>query len=129
MFYTPEFIIAAIIVAGILVYLLWPKYKEKKTELLSKYRRVRSKSLLIQDMVSSYILANDGLKKLFLPELTYGEFLRQLKKNHNLYLSEKMYVKIKNSRSLTFLKKIDRTLDEQEQRLDDVESKVSTINQ
>lgn len=129
MFYTPEFIIAAIIVAGILVYFLRPQYKGKKSEMLSKYRRVRSKSLLIQDMVSSYILANDALKKLFLPELTYGEFLRQLKKNHNLYLSEKMYVKIKKSRSLAFLKKTDRNLDEQEQRLSEAEGKVSELTQ
>ena len=129
MFYTPEFIIAAIIVAGILVYYLRPQYKDKKSDILGKYRRVRSKSLLIQDMVSSYILANDALKKLFLPELTYGEFLRQLKKNHNLYLSEKMYVKIKKSRSLSFLKKTDRLLDEQEQRLNEAEGKVYTLNQ
>jgi hypothetical protein len=128
MLYTPEFIIAAILVVAVLVYFMRPQYKNFKSEILGKYRRVRSKSLHMQDVVSSYILANDGLKKLFLPDVTYGEFLRQLKKSHSLYLSEKVYVKIKNSRSLGFLKKMNKILDEQEQKLDEVENQVMALH-
>lgn len=128
MFYTPEFIIAIIIVAGILVYYIRPQYRNQKSELLARYKVARSKSLMIQDIVSTYILANDALKKFFEADLTYGEFLRQLKKNHTVYLSEKMYVRIKNSRSLIFLKKVSRILDEQEQRLEEFENKIGGLN-
>lgn len=128
MFYTPEFIIAIIIVAGLLVYYLRPQYRNQKSELLARYKIVRSKSLMIQDIVSTYIITNDALKKFFEADLTYGEFLRQLKKNHTVYLSEKMYIRIKNSRSLIFLKKMSRILDEQEQRLDEFENKVTRLS-
>lgn len=128
MFYTPEFIIAAIIIAVVIIYFMRPQYKAFKAEILGKYRRVRSKSLHYQDVISSYILANDAIKKLFLAEVTYGEFLRQLKKSHSLYLSEKTYIKIKNSRSLIFLKKMDKMLDEQEQKLNEVEDRVMALS-
>lgn len=125
--YTPELIIAFIVVAGVLIYYLRPHYKEEKLELLVKYRRIRSKSLSIQDALSAYILANDALKKQFLPDATYGEFLRQLKKNHATYLSEKVYVKIKNSRSRMFLKRTGKLLDEQEDRFAEIEEKIPVL--
>ena len=125
--YTPELIIAFIVVAGLLIYYLRPHYKEEKLELLVKYRRIRSKSLSIQDALSTYILANDAIKKQFLPDATYGEFLRQLKKNHANYLSEKVYVKVKNSRSRMFLKRTGKLLDEQEDKLAEIEDKIPVL--
>jgi len=125
--YTPELIVAFAIVAGILIYFLRPHYKEEKLELLVKYRRIRSKSLMIQDTLSSYILANDALKKQFTPDTTYGDFLRQLKKNHAAYLSEKVYVKVKNSRSRMFLRRTGKILDEQEEKLSEIEVKLPVL--
>ena len=125
--YTPELIIAFIVVAGLLIYYLRPHYKEEKLELLVKYRRIRGKSLLIQDALSAYILANDAIKKQIMPDTTYGEFLRQLKKNHANYLSEKVYVKVKNSRSRLFLKRTGKLLDEQEDRLAEIEDKIPVL--
>jgi hypothetical protein len=128
MFYTPEFIITALLVVGLLIYFLRPKYKDQKLALLLKYRRVRSKSLMMQDLLSTHILTHDAMKKIFvLPDITYGEYLRQLKKAHSQHLSEKVYIKVKNSRSIMFLKKISRVIDEQEQKLNDIEDRVLAL--
>lgn len=125
--YTLELIIAFMVVAGVLIYYLRPHYKEEKLELLVKYRRIRGKSLALQDSLSTYILANDAQKKQFLPDVTYGAFLRQLKKNHATYLSEKVYVKVKNSRSRMFLKRTGKLLDEQENKLAEIEEKIPVL--
>ncbi|MCO6148399.1 hypothetical protein [Flavobacterium sp. NRK1] len=122
--YTTEIIIAATITVAAFLYFLRPKYKKEKLLLLTKYRRVRTKSLEIQDSISKYILTNDALDDNFLPDLTYGQFMRKLKKAHSLYLSEKTYVKLKNSSNIFFLKKTGRLLDEQEKHLDDIEKKL-----
>ncbi len=122
--YTTEIIIAATIAVGFLLYFLRPKYKNEKLMLLTKYRRVRTKSLEIQDSISKYILTNDAIDDTFLPDLTYGQFMRKLKKAHSLYLSEKNYVKLRKSSNIFFLKKTGRIIDEQEKHLDDIEKKL-----
>lgn len=125
--YFNEITIAAVLAAGILIYLIRPKHKEKKLMLISKYRRVRSKSLMLQDLLSSHILQNDSDSEDLRPGVTYGEFMRELKKMHSYYLSEKTYIKLKNSNNIFFLKKTDRILDEQEDQLNDIEKELLVI--
>lgn len=122
--YSTEIIFAAVVAAGLIVYFFRPKYKDKKLQLLTHYRRVRSKSLELQDSLSRYILTNDAQNDSFMPDLTYGEFMRKIKKSHSLYLSEKTYIKLKNSTNIVYLKKVERQLDEQEKHLSDIEKKM-----
>lgn len=85
-----------------------------------RFRRIRAQSLQLQNILNNHILTNDS-KEFFAPGVTYGECLRQLQRNHSLYLSEKIYVKLKNSRSTILMQKTDRILDEQEQTLNNLE--------
>lgn len=125
--YLEEIIIAAVLAAGFLIYLIRPKHKEKKILLISKYRRVRSKSLMLQELLSKHILQNDSEMQNLKPGVTYGDFMREIKKIHSLNLSEKTYVKLKNSNNIFFLKKTDRLLDEQEHQLNDIEKELLVL--
>lgn len=95
--------------------------------LLVKYRRVRSKSLKLQDALSVYIIKNDALKNAIADDVTYGAYLRQLQKNHMLNLSEKKYTKLKSSNNRILLSATSRTLNEQEVYLENVEKELSDI--
>lgn len=115
--YETEITIAAIAAVGTLVYAARPRYTQRKTALLAKYRRIRTKSLKIQDALSKHVMENDTINDYITPEMTYGQFIKIIKKQHQQYLSEKTYVKLKNSTNIFFLNRTKRLLEEQEQRL------------
>lgn len=104
-----------------------PGYKERKKELTEKFQEVRALSIKLQETVSSYILANNANDYQFEDNTTYGSFLRSLQKNHIQYLSEKLYVKLRNSNNRIFLKSTATMLDEQGVKLKKAQNKVSGI--
>jgi len=115
--YETEITIAAIVAVGTLAYVVRPRYTQRKTALLAKYRRIRTKSLKIQDILSKHVLEHNAINDNITPEMTYGQFIKSLRKQHAQYLSERTYVKLKNSTNIFFLNKTKRLLEEQEQRL------------
>lgn len=124
--FIPEITIAAILVAGILIYFLnGHTYKKQKVKFLAKYRRARIKSLHYQDELSAYILRNDAKNEVFAEGLTYGEFLKQLQKNHSLYLSERKYKRLR--RAPVIVGKDIKAIEKQEARLSETEKKIAAI--
>ncbi|AWH83597.1 hypothetical protein HYN59_00025 [Flavobacterium album] len=119
----PEIIGASVLLLLLLLYFInsRPKYKENKKALLAKYRRIRVKSLNVQDALTQYIIEHDALKKEYEEGVTYSVFLNQLKKNHINNLSEKHFLKLKASNNRILLNKTDKMLDEQEAKLDAIE--------
>jgi len=115
--YETEITVAALAAVGTFAYAFRPRYTQRKTALLAKYRRVRTRSLKIQDTLSKHVLEHDAINDNITPEMTYGQFIRDLKRQHYYHLSEKTYVKLKNSTNLFFLNKTRRILEEQELRL------------
>lgn len=125
--FLPEIIIAAIILAGIIIYILSaPKFNKRKLRLLAKYRRTRNKSLSFQDKLSAYILENDAKDELIAPNITYGDFLKQLRKQHSANLSEKRYKRLRKSIFIVGI--TDRELQKQERRLQEAEKKITRLN-
>ena len=123
----PEIIVAAVILVGIIIYIITaPTYKKKKLRLLTKYRRARNKSLAFQDILSTYILKHDAQHEIIESGITYAELLRQLRKQHSDHLSDKKYRKFRNSFFLRGLNEKD--LQKQEKRLQDIESKIAHLN-
>jgi len=104
-----------------------PAYKEKKKELTEKFQEVRALSIKLQEIVSNYILSNNANDFPFDGNITYGNFLRSLQKNHIQNLSEKLYVKLRNSNNRVFLKSTSVMLDEQRVKLKEAQNKVSGL--
>lgn len=82
---------------------------------------------MLQELLSNHILQNDSDTQNLKPGVTCGDFMREIKKIHSLNLSEKTYVKLKNSNNIFFLKKTDRLLDEQEHQLNDIEKELLVL--
>lgn len=110
----PEIIALAILLVFILIYYLnkIPRYKSEKNRIISKYRKVQSTSLRIQDILSKYVLANDATQETLAPGITYGECLRKIQREHTAHLSKKTFLQISRSNNKRLLRKIDQTLDE-----------------
>lgn len=125
----PEIIGAGVLLLLLLFYFInsRPKYKENKKALLAKYRRIRVKSLNVQDAVTQYIIENDALKQEYKDGMTYSQLLNQLKKNHINNLSEKHFLKLKATNNRLLLSKTDKMLDEQEVRLDETEKQFEAL--
>jgi hypothetical protein len=107
----PEIIIAIVVLAGTLLYTITAKaYKKRKVKLLAKYRQARTRSILYQDTLSSYILKHNVQHEVFVQDTTYGEYLKQLQKHHVQNLSEKGYKRLRRSPVLIKqnLKKLER---------------------
>ncbi|AXG72788.1 hypothetical protein DVK85_00485 [Flavobacterium arcticum] len=126
--FIPEFSILAVLLGIIVIYLFTAsKYKRKKTRLLAKYRRARSRSLYYQDKLSTYILKNDAQNEIIIPGITYGQLLKELQKHHSAYLSEKRYKRLR--RNPILIGKNEKVLQMQEQRLKETEEKISVLKE
>lgn len=99
-------------------------YKEKKKELTEKFQEARALSIKLQETVSAYILTNNASEATFIENVSYGGFLKSLQKNHIQNLSEKYYIKLKNSNNRLFLKSTSAMLDEQGIKLKEAQNKV-----
>ena len=130
----PGLTILFALIAIAIIYLLFKilsktsSYKEKKKDILEKYQQQRVRSLKLQDLYSNYILANHAQKDIFFDTTTYGDFLKALQKNHIANLSDKNYVKLKNTDNRIVLKKTADMLEEQETILSDAEGKAKYLS-
>jgi len=126
----PDFILLMSLLLFIVIYVLFkflnntPHYKEKKKELIEKFQDARALSIKLQETVSAYILTNNANEATFFDNVSYGGFLKSLQKNHIQNLSEKYYIKLKNSNNRLFLKKTSAMLDEQGIKLKEAQNKV-----
>ena len=126
----PDFILLMSLLLFIVIYVLFkflnntPHYKEKKKELVEKFQDARALSIKLQETVSAYILTNNANEATFFDNVSYGGFLKSLQKNHIQNLSEKYYIKLKNSNNRLFLKKTSAMLDEQGIKLKEAQNKV-----
>jgi len=102
-------------------------HKEKKKELTEKFQELRAQSIKLQENVSSYILTNNANETIFFENTTYGSFLKSLQKNHIQHLSEKSYIKLKNSNNRLYLKSTETMFDEQSIKLKEAQNKVSGL--
>lgn len=126
----PEITIAALLLVGLIVYFFTaPRYRKKKLQLLSKYRRARSKSLSYQDKLKTYILKHDAQNEMITPEMTYGQLLKELQKHHSAYLSEKRYKRLRRNPILIGIAKNEKVIEEQEKRLKQTEEKIVVLKQ
>ncbi len=123
--YFPEIIIAVIILVILIIYSVnrLPGYKKSKAETVSEYHNLRVKSHRIQEKLHFYILNNDASKKqMETTSITYGEYLKKIRKNHVMYLSEKRYIKLRRSNNRVFIYKTKRMLAKQETELNNIET-------
>jgi len=126
----PDFILLMSLLLFIVIYVLFkflnntPHYKEKKKELIEKFQDARALSIKLQETVSAYILTNNANEATFFDNVSYGGFLKSLQKNHIQNLSEKYYIKLKNSNNRLFFKKTSAMLDEQGIKLKEAQNKV-----
>jgi hypothetical protein len=102
-------------------------FVNRKTNLLARHRKLRAKSLKLQEALSKHILSSQVEKDIFMDTITYSDYLRYLKKNHILNLSDKNYVKLKNNNNRLFLKSVASMLDNQEVKLKQAEVNLHNI--
>jgi hypothetical protein len=126
---SPEIVIFITLIAALVLYLAYirPKAKQQKLRLMTRYRKIRNKSLSLQDKLSGYILANDKLNDTFLKGITYGQYLEALKQDYALHLGERMYLEIQSQNKVMPMRKLNRKIDIQEQRLKKVEKELSFV--
>lgn len=133
MLLSPEYIAVAILVAALLLFILLRImnnsniYKSNKQALLERHQQLRVYSNKLQDSLSSHIMENLVENEPFTEEYTYGDFLKHLQKNHMRNLSDKNYSKIKNTNNRLTLANTKNMLAEQEQKLEDTESKLKVL--
>ena len=113
--YLPEIVMGTLLLVIGIIYLInkFPRYREEKHHLLTKYRKTQNTSLKLQDILSKYVLANDAYEENLMPGISYGEHLKQLQNEYARYLSKETYLKIRHSNNKRVLRKIDHILNEQ----------------
>lgn len=118
-------IIAAVVVLGLLIYFLnfTPKNREKKRNILTRFRQLRERSQNLQSALTHDIMANDSSNKQFANGQTYGQVLKQLKKNHFSHLSEKKFAQLRGKYNTFTLNNVNKMLDKQEAMLYEMENK------
>jgi hypothetical protein len=129
----PDLILIFVFALSLVVYLLFKilnstaGYRQHKSQLLGKYQELRNKSIALQEKLSLYILSGDILKEPFINEMTYGEYLRYLQRNHANNLTDKGYTKLKKSNNRFYQKRIAEILIVQEKTLNDAEKVLADI--
>ena len=123
MSYMPEILIAGVFLVALITYFINKNNKDnsRKKVLLLSFREVREKSLNLQNAVTQYLMLHDSQDEKLAEDMTYGQFLKQLKKNHATHLSEKKFVKIKSSNTLLSQGKIKALIGEQNEMLSQME--------
>ena len=96
--------------------------------MLENYQKQRARSLKVQQVLSQHILLNHNQKEAFVNNLTYGEYLKQLQRNHILNLSDKNYVKLKNSTNRLLFRSTAGMLNDQEIKLTEAEKILSKLD-
>ena len=129
----PETALFLCIGCCIVLYLLFKflnsrsSFVNRKDSLLVRYRKLRAKSIKLQEALSKHILSSNADKDIFMDTITYSDYSRYLQKNHIQYLSDRNYVKLKNSNNRLLFKSTALMLDAQEAKLKQAENNLSNI--
>lgn len=123
MSYLPEILIAGVLLVALITYFINKNNTDnsKKRNLLNSFKEVREKSLSLQNSVTEHLMLHDSRDKILTEEMTYGQFLKNLKKNHVTHLSEKRLVKIKTSNTILSERRIKTLIGEQNEMLSQME--------
>ncbi len=129
MTFLPEILIgtAVLITLAVYVYYSSPRSKAEKIKLLKAYRRAQNLSMKLQDIVSKHILVHDAYTDEVLPGITFGDYLKELQHRHAVQLSETVYIKLRNGRSIRLKKKIRKLLEDEMVRLCEVKKILEPI--
>lgn len=129
----PETALFLCIGSCIVLYLLFKflnsrsTFVNRKNSLLKRYRKLRAQSLKLQEALSKHILSSNADKDIFMDTTTYSDYSRYLQKNHIQNLSDRNYVKLKNSNNRLLFKSTALMLDAQEAKLKQAENNLSNI--
>lgn len=127
-----DFTALVVLVTAVLIYFLATVvikfvFRQKKEDILSRYSRLRRQSIDLQTAMSGYLLEGDAGKNRIDGELTFADFYRQMKSNHISNLSDKYLSRVKKSNNPLFLNKVEKNLEEQEQKLKNAEQLIATV--
>ena len=113
--YTQE-ITGAAMLLSISIYYLYrrSKIKEERQHLLIKFRRTQNESLRLEDDLKKYLSQND------LHHERAKTILSDLQQCHASYLSEDLYIKVRDENSVLLRTKTRRILEIQRKRLKEV---------
>lgn len=125
--FLPEILIAVVLLLSLTFYLLAKKslYTRKKDALLIIFKEIRTKSLHLQDILTKHIIEHDADSENFDGTMTYGQALKQLKKDHVTYLSGKKQIRIRATNNLLKLYKTESMLKKMESSLNETEKIVA----
>ncbi|MGQ2982577.1 hypothetical protein [Flavobacterium sp.] len=124
--YLPETLIAVAILLFLTIYFLAkkPLFPRKRNALLTTFKEVRARSLSLQEALLKHIMDHDALNENLTGTLTYGQVLKQIKKDHITYLSGKKQARIlvtnnifKLNKTQNILKELDSSLTKTERDL------------
>ncbi|MXN89814.1 hypothetical protein GR160_01110 [Flavobacterium sp. Sd200] len=129
----PDLIFLLSLIAILLLYLLFrlingrSSYRNRKKNLLDIFQQERLRSKKLQDDLSNYILANNANKTIIEKDITCGEYLRQMQKNHLQNLSDKVFLKVKNTDNRIVLMKTTEELKSQQIKLNEAQALISKL--
>jgi argininosuccinate synthase len=129
MTFLPEILIGTAILIALAVYAYYsnPRSKAEKIKLLKAYRRAQNLSMKLQDIVSKHILVHDAYTDEVFPGITFGDYLKELQYRHAVQLSETVYLKLRNGRSIKLKKKTHKLLEDEMVRLCEVKKLLAPI--
>ena len=129
----PDAIFIICLCACIVIYLLFKflnsrsSFVTKKHDLLERFQNQRTKSVKLQEALNQYILSEPANSTSFIDNMSHREYLKYLQKNHIQYLSEKNYIKLKNSNNRILFSKTSKMLVIQNEKLNDAAKKLAPI--
>lgn len=130
---SPDFLILYGLLACIGLYLLIKyiaraTFRQRKAELLERFKQLRLESIRLQEEVSAYMLANNAENERMPHGVALEQFYRQLKHNHSAHLSSKIIEKLQNSDNPLLLKKTAEEMDVQQAWLKEAQSQFVFAN-
>jgi len=127
--YLPETLIAVVILLFLTIYFLAkkPLFTKKRDALLTTFKDVRARSLILQESLLKHIMDHDALNEKLTQTQTYGQVLKQIKKDHITYLSGKKQARILVTNNIFKLNKTKNILRELDNSLTQTEKELNII--
>ncbi|RZJ63867.1 MAG: hypothetical protein EOO45_19940 [Flavobacterium sp.] len=117
--YTQE-ITGAVALLSISIYYLYrrSKTKEERQHLLIKFKRTQNESLRLEDDLKKYLSQNEAHHE------RAKTILSELQRCHTSYLSEELYIKVRDENNILLRTKTNRSLDIQKKRLKEIKKEM-----
>lgn len=88
----------------------FPSKKEERQRLLNRFKKQQELSLMLQDILSDYIAAENAGETIMTDDITYNAYSAKLEKYHENYNSDYAFNKVKYSPGTTYKAKVKRDL-------------------